>query len=259
MVMRVRESCRDRIKRIKASDSWKEKGLLAGRIAGISLLVAWLFYDSWIGLVTGIFVGPLFVWEYRQVQKQKYLFALEQQFCTGLMFAAGALEAGDSVEKVWRQMYEEVAALYGRDSMFAKMLDQINRGVSVNQPLERLFLEQARLTESEIMNNFSDVFFFARRSGGNLTLIMRHTAERIRHNFQIREEVQLAIASRKLEITIMNIMPFAILVYLRLGSTGFLEPLYHNPMGTGVMTLCFGIYFLAWFLGNRMVQIGKCG
>lgn len=223
---------------------------------GMTLLIAWLFYDSPLGLVCGLFVGPVLIKDYRESQIQKKRFDVEQQFCAGLTFAAGALEAGYSVENAWKQTQREVEALYGKDAVFARSLREMNQGVGVNQSLERLVWEFGQRSDSDNIKNFSEVFYFARKSGGNLTLIMRRTADRIRQNFQIQEEVQLAISSRKLELLIMNLMPFGILGYLRFGSAEFMTPLYHCGTGVLIMTACLCLYFVAWFVAKKIIRIG---
>ena len=234
----------------------KERLLLVVKIAGMTVLMAWLFYDSPLGLLCGLVVVPLLVNDYRQNQQQRERYEMEQQFCAGLNFAAGALEAGYSAENAWRQTQQEIEGLYGAEAVFARKLQEMNQGVSVNQPLERLVWEFGQTSDSDNIKNFSEVFFFARRSGGNLTAIMRRTAERIKQNFQIQEEVQLAISSRRLELLIMNVMPFAILGYLRFFSAEFMNPLYHCPLGVLVMTGCLFLYLLSWILAKKIIRIG---
>lgn len=234
----------------------KEKCFLAGRILLVTVLIAYLFYDSAWALFAGFLVGPLYVAAFYKDQQQKATFDMEKQFCTGLLFAAGVLESGYSLENAWKEMQEEVAELFGSDTAYCKMLRGINQGISVNQPLERLVLDAYRQTDSEIMKDFADVLYFARKSGGNLTRIMRGTANRILHKYQISEELQMAISAKKLELLVMNIMPFAILAYLRFSLTAFVASLYHNVRGCLVMTICLALYFAAWMLARRIVRIG---
>ncbi len=234
----------------------REKCALLGKTGCVTFLVAWVFYDSWAGILSVALVFPLFLWEYRDASAQKFKYELEKQFCEGLFFAAGALEAGYSAENAWRQMQCEVERLFGKGSFYGCALADMNQRVAINQPLERLMLDFSQKTDSDLIKTFAEVFYFARKSGGNLAAIMRQTASRIRQNFQIQEEVQLAIASRKLELAIMNVLPFSILGYLKICSKEFLEPLYHTPVGICVMTICLAMYLMAWIIAKRMMKIG---
>lgn len=107
----------------------------------------------------------------------------------------------------------------------------------------------------ESIQNFAEVFYFSRKSGGNLTSIMRLTADRLRQNFRVQEEIALAISSRQFEQRIMSIMPLGILAYLRVGSPGFLAPLYHNAAGVVIMTGCLALYGAAWYLSAKLTEI----
>ena len=53
----------------------------------------------------------------------------------------------------------------------------------------------------------------------------------------------------------MNVIPFAMILYLRLGCPGFLDPVYGNAAGICVMTGCLGLYLTARYLGRRMLEI----
>ena len=46
-----------------------------------------------------------------------------------------------------------------------------------------------------------------------------------------------------------------ILLYVDLAAPEFLEGLYHNPLGVGIMTSCLAVYLLAFIWGRRIVRI----
>lgn len=234
----------------------QSRGILVIKVVVVSLLIAWLFFDSALGLVCIGAIGPLFYLDWKREQRRKQQYQIELQFQTGLVFAAGALEAGYSVENAWKEMETEITRLYGQGAVFATVLRQMNRRVGINEPLEKLVLEMGMQSETEMIREFSDVFYFARRSGGNMTKIMRRTANLIHQRFQIQEEIQLMLASRELELLILHVMPIAVLGYLRFGSSAFLEPLYHNLVGVSIMVACLAIYGVAWWLSRKIIQIG---
>lgn len=224
-------------------------------LAGITVMIAWLFYDSAYGLIIGIVCVPFFISVYRKQETARKRRELERQFQTGLEFAAGALEAGYSVENAWKEAEKELERLYGKAAVFHRILHQINQKAGMNEPLETMMLDFGKRTGSENIKNFAEVFFFAKRSGGNLTTIMRLTANRLRQNFQVQEEICLSMSSKQLEQRIMSMMPFCILAYLRFGSSEFLDPLYHNLPGVVIMTACLLIYGVAWRISVRITEI----
>lgn len=65
----------------------------------------------------------------------------------------------------------------------------------------------------------------------------------------------MVIAAKRMEMNIMNLVPFGILAYVGITSPEFLEPLYGNWMGMGVMTVTLVIYVFACWLSEKIVDI----
>ena len=98
----------------------------------------------------------------REQQKETLLL----QFRDAMQSVAAALQAGYSMENAWRESEKEMTELYGQDGIFVGELHQINQAVGMNQPIEKLLYEFALRSDCEDIQNFSDVFLFAKRSGG---------------------------------------------------------------------------------------------
>lgn len=223
----------------------------------MTCLIAWLFYDSLMGLFSIGVVAPLLIWDWKQTDQKRLQYELEQQFQTGLIFCAGALEAGSSTENAWIEMEKEVTRLFGDASISARLLRQMNGKIAMGEPMEKCVLEIAKGSGSKVLRSFSDVFYFAKKSGGNMSQIMRKTADRIGQSFAIQEEIQLAVSARRLELLVLHVMPLAILAYLKIGSSAFLSPLYHTGIGILIMNGCLILYGVSWWLSKKWIRIGE--
>ena len=53
----------------------------------------------------------------------------------------------------------------------------------------------------------------------------------------------------------MNVIPFGIIIYLRVFSPGFLDPLYGNPAGILIMTVSLMIYVGAFCWSQNITDI----
>jgi tight adherence protein B len=53
----------------------------------------------------------------------------------------------------------------------------------------------------------------------------------------------------------MCVIPFGIILYLRISSGSFLSVLYHNPVGITVMTLCLSIYAFSYVISEKLIDI----
>ena len=50
------------------------------------------------------------------------------------------------------------------------------------------------------------------------------------------------------------VLPALILVYVRLGNPGFMDPVYTGLRGRFFMSACLAVYALAVWLGQRLIQ-----
>lgn len=159
------------------------------------------------------------------------------------------------MENAWRESEKEMTELYGQDGIFVGELHQINQAVGMNQPIEKLLYEFALRSDCEDIQNFSDVFLFAKRSGGDFHKIIATTIEHISDKIEVEREVQTVISAKKMEQKIMNVIPVFIILYLNLTSGEFLAPLYGNIFGISVMTGALGAYLAAIKISAKMTAI----
>ena len=85
--------------------------------------------------------------------------------------------------------------------------------------------------------------------------IIRDTASTIRQKTEVEQEIQTIISGKKMEVKVMQIMPFAMIGYLRITSPEFLVSLYDNMAGMIVMLICLLIYMIAVWAAKRIVEI----
>ena len=180
---------------------------------------------------------------------------LKRDFKAALDGLCVGLRAGYSVENAFSSVIGELSRELKTDSRllseFRYMEGQKLLGVS----LSTLFLELGNRTGLEDIKNVAQVFSAAKRTGGDLSEIFQKTGKMLGDKLEVEEEIEASLASRKNEQLIMNIMPAAIILYLKLTSPGFLKPLYGNAIGAGIMTGCLLLYGAAWWLGNRILDI----
>ena len=214
------------------------KGILAG------MLAAWILYQSVYGMVTAFIFIPLCIQREKRKRQEQKKETLLLQFRDAMQSVAAALQAGYSMTE-----------LYGQDGIFVGELHQINQAVGMNQPIEKLLYEFALRSDCEDIQNFSDVFLFAKRSGGDFHKIIATTIEHISDKIEVEREVQTVISAKKMEQKIMNVIPVFIILYLNLTSGEFLAPLYGNIFGISVMTGALGAYLAAIKISAKMTAI----
>lgn len=226
---------------------------------GIYLLlgsaISWLFYHSFWPLVLILAGFPFFLKEQKKTLIRRQKEALLQQFLYGIRAMSNGLNAGYSVENAMKLAWVETEKVYGKEGLFVKELERIVHKLKLNDSLETLLLDLGRRSHQEDIENFGEIFAVARRSGGDLKLIIRNTAENIAQKAGVQQEIAVSLAAKKKEQQVMSLIPMLILLYVDVASPEFLNGLYHNAFGMGVMTVCLVVYALAFFWGRRIVQI----
>ena len=125
----------------------------------------------------------------------------------------------------------------------------------LHKPVEALLLELSERSGIEDIRNFTEVFSIAKRSGGELCSIIDHTVTVIREKLSVMEEINNLTAARRFEQRIMNFMPFGIILYVELSSSGFFDVMYQTLLGRCIMTVCLAAYIGACVLSERIMDI----
>ena len=131
----------------------------------------------------------------------------------------------------------------------------MERKLDANQTIEAAMEDFAKRSGLEEAETFAEIFAVGKRNGGDLIGIMEDTARTITQIVETERQASMALASRRYEQKVMNLVPFGMILYLRIGCPGFLDPLYGNLAGICVMTSVLGLYLLAWHLGKRLLDI----
>ena len=88
-----------------------------------------------------------------------------------------------------------------------------------------------------------------------MTEIIERSVTVIEEKVETEKEIQIILASRRMEQKIMNVIPFGILLYISVTSKGFFDVLYHNLPGVIFMTICLFVYLGAVLLSRNIVLI----
>lgn len=63
------------------------------------------------------------------------------------------------------------------------------------------------------------------------------------------------LAAKKYEFRVMSVIPYGMIGYMNLSFSEFMDGLYGNALGIGVMSGCLAIYLGAYYLGFKMIEI----
>ena len=201
---------------------------------GVTAASAWLYYRSfWLVLP----LLPVFIWHFRMMEEEcarKKELEFQAQFKEAIQAVSCALNTGYSVENAFREAQKELRLIYPENARISKELLIITRQLRIHVPLEKILEEFGMRMQTE------DVRDTVRQSGDKI---------------DVKREIDTMLAAKKYEFRVMSAIPYAIIGYMSLSFPEFMDSLYGNLFGIGVMTICLGIYLGAYYLGIRMIRI----
>ena len=220
-----------------------------------ALVIAFIFFGHLWGIIpgglAGIYIYKVMVENLRRKKRQELL----GQFKAMLIAMQSALEAGNSMERSLKESAEEMRQLYGDKSRIFRELVIIDKKLRLNISLEEALKEFADRVDIKEIYDFVEVISAVKKTGGNAIKIIKDTVNRIVEVIELGAELEVIVASKKLEQQLMVITPAVVILFLRVTSKGFLSPLYDTILGQIIMTVVLGINVFADYLGKRIVDI----
>ncbi len=235
--------------------SKKEIFCNTGAFLMLAVAVSYLFYRSVLAFLLCLPALGVFL----KLRRREYIRRRRREFATqflnGMQAVSVALSAGYSVETAFAEASKELASMYKPEAMIMREFRYIVIQLGMNRNLEELLSGLAARSGIADIQSFAAVFSAAKRTGGNLIAIIRNTVQCMKQKEETQREIQTCLAAKKMEQNIMSLVPALILIYVQMMSPGFLDVMYHNAAGILIMSLCLGVYVLAWLWGRKIVNI----
>lgn len=221
----------------------------------LDLCISYLFFYSWIAFAV-LLPGCFFFLRQQKVELQKKKTQeIQTQFMNGIQLMSASLQAGYSAENALKEAVKELRKVWQKDAVVVSEFEWMVSQVEIGRNLEELFLDFARRSGNEDILSFAEVFLTAKRSGGDLLLIIRNTTSCIRQKQETMQEIETTLSGKVMEQNIMSLIPLLILAYVKVTSPEFLDGMYGNLTGLAVMSICLAVYGAAYFWGRKIVQI----
>lgn len=180
---------------------------------------------------------------------------MEEEFIHGIKILNASLQAGMSMENAWIDVEDELCLTYGNTSSFYLEVQEMNRLVQMNIPIEKQMLEFAYRSGIEDIISFAEIFHYAKRSGGNWKRIIDSTVSHISEKYEAYKEIQVMISGKRMEQNVMNVIPLGMLAFLQVFAWEYMSVLYHNRMGVICMTIGLLGYGAAILLSEKILRI----
>ncbi|NBJ94193.1 type II secretion system F family protein [Parablautia muri] len=233
----------------------REKRWLIMKSFFIVLFLDYFFYQSIWAIIPLSGVGYWYYQLEKRILFQKKKEQAREQFKELMLLAATGQKAGYSAENAFLSSYQDMRALFGRDSTVCRIINLLKSGRENNIAFSKLWQKiGSELQITEIIE-FAQVYEISQKSSGNLASVMEKTADIIIHKIETEKEIAVLLSARRLEQKIMNVMPFLILLYISITSPGYFRGMYHSLSGILVMSVCLSVYLGAYALSVHMISV----
>lgn len=203
-------------------------------------------------LTAGASFGPK-VWSRFLLDRRRG--ALTVQFKQMLYSLSTSLAAGRSVENGFRESINDLLFLYpdGEVDMI-KELKTIYARLEYGEPLESALQDLSRRAGLEDITHFSDVFITCKRTGGDLVEVIRRTSALISEKMEIKLELGVMLAQKKLESRLLLGAPIFFLIFMELSSPDYMAPLY-SGIGLLISGSALALFVLCFWLVQKIMNI----
>ena len=232
--------------------------LLYGGLALLGLLILFfVFYDAaWLAFFAVIPVFLLFRKKLKKTLAERRKRRLRKEFLSAVTLMGDALRSGYSAENAVTASVPELVSLWGPESDMVREWNDMAKAFRLNQTIEERLNDLGARTHVQEIQDFADVFAVTKRTGGRLSEVVMDTGLILTEQFDAEEKVRTAVASRRFEQKIMDVMPAGILLYIRLTSPDLIGLMYEGMTGRLVMTACLFVYLAAVFWGEHIMKNG---
>jgi tight adherence protein B len=234
---------------------WKRVLSAMGKGMIIGALIAWLFFQSPMGLVLVPFCVAVVLVRDKKQQEQTLRETEQALFTEYLGFVKEALMVGYSLEQAVGEGRKGMLTTLKKEHFFLQAVIRLERKLQLGTTVEEAFSQWAEEARCEDIREFAEVLFIAKRTGGAVWQVIENTESVIRDKQETMRYIRSVLHSREYEAKVMKCMPFAMLLYLRMFMPDYLAPLYHNVAGVCVMSVVLAVYFVLCVVLDKVTAV----
>lgn len=224
------------------------KFVLASGGSGLLAALVALVWLPWYGAGVGL-AGALLPYAWMRRRRTKRLAEFQAQFPEAIELLVRASRAGHppsaALELIGEEMPEPIAG------EFRQVFDQQRFGL----PLRDCLLNLAGRVPLVDVQFFATSMIIQRESGGNLAEILDKLAHLIRERVKIQREVKTHTAQGRMTMWVLLAMAPLMLVVMLFLNPNLTLPLFHDPLGQGMLIAAAVLQLFGVVLLQRIVKI----
>ena len=234
----------------------RERVLYTAIAAVVIYAVAFIFYRN---LILSAFLTPIAL--FYPGMKTRVIIAkrkkeLNIQFKDMLYSLSSSISAGKTVEAAFREVLKDLVVLYPEPDAF--ILVEVRRIISrleMNETLEAALADFAARVRLEDVDNFVNVFNTCKRSGGNISEVIKNTSAIINDKIEVEQEIDMLLAERKFEQKVLNVIPILMIMLLSASAPDYMSPVFNTAAGRITMTISIILLAVSGLISSKLCNI----
>lgn len=220
----------------------------------IGAICSFLFYGKWWGIFMMLPYLAYLHWKDMRAFKNDRKKLLREDFKNVIVGLSAALSAGYSMENALAYVLGEMSKS-GEENYMKEELKLMLNKISCGEELHEAMRELGEKSEIPEVTQLSGLLAIGKKYGGNMIYIFRQFSAGMAEKSATELEINTMIASKRLEGKIMTVMPFAIMLYLRITGVSYSNVLYDSLFGHIFMTICLGVTIGMAFVIDKITAI----
>lgn len=219
-------------------------------------IIGVLLYNTLLGFVILPFVYIPCEKKYCEIKKNKRKNRLRNEFKDVLYSLSASFAAGEHMTYAMEKSIKPVREIHGENSEMAEELSEMtNRIRGAGDEEIDLWLDFGKRSGIEDIIDFAEVFASCRDAGGNLVRTVDRATEVLTEKIAVENEIRIMASQKVLEGRLVGIMPFVMIVFLRLTSPSYMNVMYESIQGRIMMTFSLLITIAAFYITERVTKI----
>lgn len=222
----------------------------------VSGLGGWLFYDTLFGVILSPLIFLLSKKPIEEMLSERRRRKLRDEFRDVLYSFSSSFTAGAHMEEAMEIAVFQIREIYGESSdMGTELMDMIKKMREAAGSDVELWDDLALRSGLEDIEDFARVFSACRDSGGNLVQAVDRAATLIVEKINIENEMRALFSQKKTEGRMVGIMPILMILFLRITSPSYLDPMYETLVGRLMMTAAITAMVYSIYLTEKITKV----
>jgi tight adherence protein B len=222
------------------------------KLTGIAAVTAYCFFDSIWGVFAALpFVLYLLYADFKSFQDRCSKRFMDE-FRDVMQLIDSSINAGYSLENAFLEAGRECGRRGASD--MRREFVYIENGLGCNRMLEELLAEVGQRRQAAEISELAGLMSIAKQHGGDISNLIRQFNQNLSRRRMLEQELDTMMSAKRFEGMIMVVMPYLIILYMKMTTPGYMDPLYESLLGRIAMIAALVFTAGALVIMNKIVD-----